>query len=160
MTLFALPGAAVLIVRVSRFDFFEARGADEDPVAVFVDANAVTHVVRFGASRTGFGADAFDLRHHIIQAAIWLGTDVAHRQRRLFWWLLRHKRSQCHPCCKFCELMAIRWPDRLNLPASKSACNRNSILDRIFWPVRRKPSSREVRLTKSSIVIAPAWVSR
>ena len=85
MPLLALPRAAVLIVRVARFDLFKTRRADENPVAVFVDADAVEHVVRFGASRAGFCANAFDLGHRVSRAATWLGSDVArhrHRSRR------------------------------------------------------------------------------
>lgn len=68
-------------MRVARFDFFEARGANEDPVAVLVDANAVENVVGLGALRTRLDADTFDFGHRASPAAISLGNDVARRRR-------------------------------------------------------------------------------
>ncbi len=62
MTLLALPGSTVLIVWIVRFDFAEAGRANENPVAVFLDANPVENIVGFIAATAGLCPDSFDLR--------------------------------------------------------------------------------------------------
>lgn len=62
MTFLTLPGPAVLVVWIARFDFAEAGRADENPVTVFLDANPVENVVGFIATTARLGPDSFDLR--------------------------------------------------------------------------------------------------
>ena len=63
MPLLALPRAAVLIVRVARLDGRQARGADEDPIAVRLDADSVENIIGVSTTGAGFCANTFDFRH-------------------------------------------------------------------------------------------------
>ena len=70
MTFLALPGAAVLIVCVAGFDLFETVRANKDPVAFFVDANAIENVLRLVAAIAVLGANSFDPDHQLNPALI------------------------------------------------------------------------------------------
>ena len=63
MSFLALPRAAVLIVRVARLDGRQARGADENPIAVRLDANSVENIAGISTTSARLCANAFDFRH-------------------------------------------------------------------------------------------------
>ncbi len=63
MALFAFPGATVLVMRVSRFDLFQASGANENPITFSFDPDAVEHVIGFFTAATWLGANSLDLCH-------------------------------------------------------------------------------------------------
>ena len=63
MALFAFPGAAILIVRVFRFDFAKARRTDKDPAAILFDPDSIQCVVGGLAAVARFGSYTFDSCH-------------------------------------------------------------------------------------------------
>jgi hypothetical protein len=56
----AFPCSPVLVERVAGFDELPASWADEDPIAAFIDPNAIESIARFLAALAYFGANAFD----------------------------------------------------------------------------------------------------
>jgi hypothetical protein len=60
MPFLAFPSPTVLVVRVTRFDLFQATWADKDPTLRFINANSIQDIVRFFAAITSLGTNAFD----------------------------------------------------------------------------------------------------
>ena len=59
MPLLALPSSTVLVQRVIWFHLFKASGAYKDPLLRFIDANTIKNIVRFLATLTVLGSNAF-----------------------------------------------------------------------------------------------------
>ncbi len=52
-----------MVMRVSRFDLFQASGANENPITFSFDPDAVEHVIGFFTAATWLGANSLDLCH-------------------------------------------------------------------------------------------------
>lgn len=75
--LFAFPGAAVLVMHVSRFDEYKAFGTNKDPRTVFVCTNAIEHVLGLLAAIALFRTNSFDLDHRRALASLSFGSEAA-----------------------------------------------------------------------------------
>lgn len=82
----AFPSPSVLVERVAGFDNLQASRTHKDPIAAFIDSNAIESIVRSLAALASFGADAFGRQINFLAD---LGIGIA-RPRTLVW---RHASS-------------------------------------------------------------------
>ena len=68
MPLLALPSSTVLVQRVIWFHLFKASGAYKDPLLRFIDANTIKNIVRFLATLTVLGSNAFYWHMTVVNA--------------------------------------------------------------------------------------------
>ena len=63
MPFFTFPSAAVLVVRIRRFDSLQAGRTDKNPIALRFNPDAVEDVVGFFTAATWLGANSLDPGH-------------------------------------------------------------------------------------------------